>query len=232
MINHGVNIFRLDAIAYLWKESGTKCINLKQTHEIIKILRIVCNSLNKSAIIVTETNLPEKENISYFGNNDEANWIYNFSLPPLLVHSLLFEDSRKITSWSKKLPQNKLGNSYLNFIASHDGIGMRPVEGLLNKDAINKMFKRLKKNGGEFSFRKVQGKSKKVYEANITLFNAFQKTDTDLKGKYHYARYLCAHAIMISFEGIPAVYFNSMFGTSNDINKYIISNNKRDLKQI
>ena len=231
LINHGVNIFRLDAIAYLWKESGTKCINLKQTHEIIKILRIVCNSLNKSAIIVTETNLPEKENISYFGNNDEANWIYNFSLPPLLVHSLLFEDSRKITSWSKKLPQNKLGNSYLNFIASHDGIGMRPVEGLLNKDAINKMFKRLKKNGGEFSFRKVQGKSKKVYEANITLFNAFQKTDTDLKGKYHYARYLCAHAIMISFEGIPAVYFNSMFGTSNDINKYIISNNKRDLNR-
>ena len=231
LINHGVNIFRLDAIAYLWKESGTKCINLKQTHEIIKILRIVCNSLNKPAIIVTETNLPENENISYFGNNDEANWIYNFSLPPLLVHSLLFEDSRKITSWSKKLPQNKLGNSYLNFIASHDGIGMRPVEGLLNKDAINKMFKRLKKNGGEFSFRKVQGKSKKVYEANITLFNAFQKTDTDPKGKYHYARYLCAHAIMISFEGIPAVYFNSMFGTSNDINKYIISNNKRDLNR-
>ncbi len=231
LINHGVNIFRLDAIAYLWKESGTKCINLKQTHEIIKILRIVCNSLNKSAIIVTETNLPENENISYFGNNDEANWIYNFSLPPLLVHSLLFEDSRKITSWSKKLPQNKLGNSYLNFIASHDGIGMRPVEGLLNKDAINKMFKRLKKNGGEFSFRKVQGKSKKVYEANITLYNAFQKTDTDLKGKFHYARYLCAHAIMISFEGIPAIYFNSMFGTSNDINKYIISNNKRDLNR-
>tara|TARA_Y200000002_G_scaffold325144_1_gene287108 strand:+ start:2155 stop:3876 length:1722 start_codon:yes stop_codon:yes gene_type:complete len=231
LINHGVNIFRLDAIAYLWKESGTKCINLKQTHEIIKILRIVCNSLNKSAIIVTETNLPESENISYFGNYDEANWIYNFSLPPLLVHSLLFEDSRKITSWSKKLPQNKLGNSYLNFIASHDGIGMRPVEGLLNKDAINKMFKRLKKNGGEFSFRKVQGKSKKVYEANITLFNAFQKTDTDPKGKYHYARYLCAHAIMISFEGIPAVYFNSMFGTANDVNKYIISNNKRDLNR-
>ena len=231
LINHGVNIFRLDAIAYLWKESGTKCINLNQTHEIIKIIRIVCNSLNKSAIIVTETNLPENENISYFGKNDEANWIYNFSLPPLLVHSLLFEDSRKLSVWSKNLPQAKIGNSYLNFIASHDGIGMRPVEGLLNKDAINKMFKRLKKNGGEFSFRKVQGKSKKVYEANITLFNAFNKTDADPKGKYHFARYLCAHTIMISFEGIPAVYFNSMFGTSNDINKFIISNNKRDLNR-
>ena len=231
LINHGVNVFRLDAIAYLWKESGSKCVNLKQTHEIIKIIRIICNSLNSPAIIVTETNLPEKENISYFGKRDEAHWIYNFSLPPLLVHSLLFEDSKKITSWSKKLPQNKFGNSYLNFIASHDGIGMRPVEGLLNKRSINKMFKRLKKNGGEFSFRKIKGKSKKVYEANITLFNAFHKTDTDPKGTFHYARYICAHAIMISFEGVPAVYFNSMFGTANDMNKYIISNNKRDLNR-
>ncbi len=231
LINHGVNIFRLDAIAYLWKESGSKCINLRQTHEIVKILRIVCNNLNYPAIIVTETNLPEKENISYFGKNDEANWIYNFSLPPLLVHSLLFEDSRNITTWSKELPQNRIGNSYLNFIASHDGIGMRPVEGILKKNAIDKMFKRLKKNGGEFSFRKVRGKSKKVYEANITLFNAFQKTDADPKGRYHFERYLCAHAIMISFEGVPAIYFNSMFGTANDVNKYIISNNKRDLNR-
>ena len=85
LINHGVTIFRLEAIAYLWKESGTKCINLRETHEIIKLLRIVCSLLNVESIIVTETNLPEKENISYFGNADEANWIYNFSLPPLLI---------------------------------------------------------------------------------------------------------------------------------------------------
>ena len=87
LVNHGVTIFRLDAIAYLWKESGTKCINLKETHEIIKLFRLICNLLNVESIIVTETNLPEKENISYFGNADEANWIYNFSLPPLLIYS-------------------------------------------------------------------------------------------------------------------------------------------------
>ena len=91
LINNGITIFRLDAIAYLWKENGTKCINLRQTHEIIKLLRIISNYLNVETIIITETNLPEKENLSYFGNNDEANWIYNFSLPPLLIHALLFE---------------------------------------------------------------------------------------------------------------------------------------------
>ncbi len=232
LANNGVTIFRLDAIAYLWKKSGSNCVNLKETHEIIRLFRIVCNSLKSKPIIITETNLPEKENLSYFGrNNDEAHWIYNFSLPPLLVHSLLFEDSTYLNKWSKKLPYTKIGNNYLNFIASHDGIGMRPVEGYLKKEKLSLLFKRLKKNGGQLSYRKVHGSLKKVYEANITLFNAFQKTDYDKKGKFFFERYISAHAIMIAFEGVPAIYFNSLFGTSNDEYKYIISGNKRDLNR-
>ena len=232
LLNHGVTIFRLDAIAYLWKKSGSKCVNLKETHEIIKLLRIICNLLKTKPIIVTETNLPEKENLSYFGRkNNEAHWIYNFSLPPLLVYSLLFEDSTYLNRWSKRLPNAKIGNSYLNFIASHDGIGMRPAEGYLSKEKLSELFKRLKKNGGQLSYRKVQGSSKKVYEANITLFNAFQKTDYDKKGRFFLERYISAHAIMIAFEGVPAIYFNSLFGTSNDKYKYIISGNKRDLNR-
>jgi sucrose phosphorylase len=221
----------LDAIAYLWKESGTKCINLKETHEIIKLFRLICNLLNVESIIVTETNLPEKENISYFGNADEANWIYNFSLPPLLIYSFLFENSSYLNSWNKKLPQTKKGNSYLNFIASHDGIGMRPVEGIINKNNKDKFLKRLKKNGSKFSYRKVQNKSKKVYEANITIFDALKKSDYDPKGKYFLERFVSAHSIMISFEGVPAIYFNSLFGTSNDEAKYIITGNNRDLNR-
>ena len=230
--NNGISIFRLDAIAYLWKKSGTKCINLRQTHEIVQLLRLVCDSLNFPSTLVTETNLPEKENLSYFGkNNNESNWIYNFTLPPLLIHALLFEDSSNLFKWSEKLPQTKKGNNYLNFIASHDGIGMRPMEGFLNKNKTNKFFKRLKKNGAQFSFRKIQGSSKKVYEANITLFDAFKKTDFDKSGKFYFERYICAHAIMIAFEGIPAIYFNSIFGTANDEYKFIISGNKRDLNR-
>ena len=232
LVNHGVTIFRLDAIAYLWKKSGSKCVNLKETHEIIRLLRVVCNSLKSKPIIITETNLPEKENLSYFGSkNNESHWIYNFSLPPLLIHSFLFEDSTYLNKWSKNLPSTKIGNNYLNFIASHDGIGMRPAEGYLNEKNLLKFFKRLKKNGGQLSYRKVQGSSKKVYEANISLFNAFQKTDYDKKGTYFLERYISAHAIMIAFEGIPAIYFNSIFGTPNDEYKYIISGNKRDLNR-
>ena len=230
-LKHGVSIFRLDAIAYLWKENGTKCINHNNTHNIIKFIRFFSEQLNTKSLIITETNLPEKENLSYFGNQDEANWIYNFSLPPLIVYSFLFEDSLKITQWSKKLKKTKKNNNYLNFIASHDGIGMRPIEGLINNIQLKKLFSRLKKNGGEFSYRRIQGKSKKVYEANITLCNAFEKTDFDKKGKYFLERFISAHAIMFAFEGIPAVYFNSIFGTANDNSKYIISGNKRDLNR-
>jgi len=231
LVNHGVTIFRLDAIAYLWKESGTKCVNLKQTHEIIKLFRLICSFLNVKTILVTETNLPEKENLSYFGKKDEANWIYNFSLSPLLIHAFLFENSFYLNRWSKQLPSTKLGNNYLNFIASHDGIGMRPAEGILNKKSIRNLLIRLKKNGSKFSYRKIKDKSKKVYEANITVFNALKKSDTDKEGKFYFERYISAHAIMISFEGVPAVYFNSLFGTSNDEAKYIITGNNRDVNR-
>ena len=231
LINNGVTIFRLDAIAYLWKENGTKCINLKQTHEIIKLLRIVINLLKIRTTIITETNLPEKENLSYFGKNNEANWIYNFSLPPLLIHAFLFENSSYLNKWSKDLPNTKNGNCYLNFIASHDGIGIRPTEGLLNQKTLNSFLKRLKKNGSKFSYRKIQNKVKKVYEANITVFDALKKSDFDRKGEFYLERYVSAHAIMIAFEGIPAIYFNSMFGTSNDEAKFIITGNNRDVNR-
>ena len=231
LINNGVTIFRLDAIAYLWKENKTKCINLKQTHQIIKLLRIIINLLNIQTTIITETNLPEKENLSYFGKSDEANWIYNFSLPPLLVHAFLFENSSYLNKWSKNLPNTKNGNSYLNFIASHDGIGIRPTEGLFNEKTLKNFLKRLKKNGSKFSYRKIQNKTKKVYEANITIFDALKKSDYDKKGKFYLERYVSAHAVMISFEGIPAIYFNSIFGTSNDETKFIITGNNRDINR-
>ncbi len=230
-ISKGISIFRLDAVGYLWKETNTECVNLPQTHQIIKLFRLILERLNTRSWIVTETNLPGKQNLSYFGNNDEAHWIYNFSLPPLVAYTLLFEDSSQISNWSKSMPPARNGNTYLNFLASHDGIGMRPIEGILNELQSNKMFSRIKKNKGKFSYRKIQGKGKKIYEANITLFDLLSRTDYDKKGTYKIKRFLAAHAIMFSLEGIPGIYFNSLFGTSNDISKFKISKKNRDLNR-
>ena len=230
-INKGISIFRLDAVGYLWKETNTECVNLPQTHEIIKLFRLILQKLNTKSLIVTETNLPGKQNLSYFGDNDEAHWIYNFSLPPLIAYTLLFEDSSQISNWSKSMPPTRNGQTYLNFLASHDGIGMRPIEGILNKNQSRKMFSRIKKNNGKFSFRKIKNKAKKIYEANITLFDLLSVTDFDKKGNFKIERFIAAHTIMFSLEGIPGIYFNSLFGTQNDISKYNITKRNRDLNR-
>ena len=229
--SYGIKIFRLDAVAFIWKETGTTCLNLPETHEIIKLLRDIVDQLDKNIIIVTETNLPKEENLSYFGKNDEAHWIYNFPLPPLIVHTFLFGDSTSLTKWSMKMPPAQVGNAYLNFIASHDGIGMRPAEGVLSEEEINGMLMRLEKNGSQFSMRKLPSKEEKVYEANISLFNALQYTDEDSMGKYSLERFIASHCIILSIEGVPAFYFNSFFATQNDDKSYLNSKVKRDLNR-
>jgi len=229
--SYGIKIFRLDAVAFIWKQTGTTCLNLSQTHEIIKLLRDIVDQLDKNLIIVTETNLPKQENLSYFGKNDEAHWIYNFSLPPLIVNTFLFEDSVALTKWSMKMPPAQLGNAYLNFIASHDGIGMRPAEGVLSDKEIKKMLQRLKKNGSKFSMRKLSNNEEKVYEANISLFNALQFTDSDLKGKFALKRFIAAHCIILAIEGVPAFYFNSLFATKNDEETFANTGVKRNLNR-
>lgn len=229
--SYGIKIFRLDAVAFIWKQPGTTCLNLSQTHEIIKLLRDIVDQLDKNLIIVTETNLPKQENLSYFGKNDEAHWIYNFSLPPLIVNTFLFEDSVALTKWSMKMPPAQLGNAYLNFIASHDGIGMRPAEGILSDKEIKKMLQRLKKNGSKFSMRKLSNNEEKVYEANISLFNALQFTDSDLKGKFALKRFIAAHCIILAIEGVPAFYFNSLFATKNDEETFANTGVKRNLNR-
>ena len=128
------------------------------------------------------------------------------------------------------MPPAQVDNAYLNFIASHDGIGMRPAEGILGESILEKLFARVKKNGGKFSYRKVLTKNK-VYEINITLFDALKKTDFDKKGFYAIERYIAAHAILLALEGVPAIYFNSLFGTSNDNDEFLNTRIKRNLNR-
>ena len=227
----GIKIFRLDAVAFIWKETGTTCLNLPETHEIIKLLRDIVDQLDKNIIIVTETNLPKNENLSYFGKNDEAHWIYNFPLPPLIIYTFLFGDSSSLTKWSMKMPPAQVGNAYLNFIASHDGIGMRPAEGVLSDKEITHMLERLQKNNSQFSMRTLSSKEEKVYEANISLFSALQYTDIDSKGKFALERFIASHCIILAIEGVPAFYFNSFFATKNDDKAYSNRNVKRDLNR-
>eukprot|EP01029_Cantina_marsupialis_P032527 TRINITY_DN99798_c0_g3_i1.p1 TRINITY_DN99798_c0_g3~~TRINITY_DN99798_c0_g3_i1.p1 ORF type:complete len:395 (+),score=63.18 TRINITY_DN99798_c0_g3_i1:601-1785(+) len=153
-IEKGATLIRLDAIAFIWKELGTPCVHLPQTHELIQLMREVLHEVAPEVIIITETNVPHHENVSYFGSgDDEAQMVYNFALPPLLVHSVLNQNTKALTAWAKTLtlPSDKV--CFFNFTASHDGIGLRPVKGILKDEEVDFIVDKVKENGGLVSYR-------------------------------------------------------------------------------
>ena len=214
-LKNGVKVFRLDAVAFLWKEKGTNCLNLPQTHEVVKLIRTLLDNYNQNTLLITETNLPNLENLSYFGNGDEANAIYNFTLPPLLIWTLLMGDSTALRKWSMSMPPAKENTTYFNFIASHDGIGLRPTENILTNQERDTLIDIVKEFGGVISNRKKPDGTETVYELNIALLDAMKGT---FKGIDHMQveRFIACHAIMLSLEGIPAFYIHSVLGTTND----------------
>ena len=215
-IEKGVRVFRLDAVAFIWKNSGTTGLNAPQAHLLVRLLRILVDYVDLGIILITETNLPVDENLSYFGNGNEAHWIYNFTLPPLSIFTLMFGDATQIRKWSMGMPPALPNTAYLNFLSSHDGFGLRPVEGVLTDQQLDQMVNQLGSNGSLFSWRNISQSEQKIYEANITFFDALRQTPSDPTGEFKIDRYLAANCIMLGFEGVPALYLNSFFATCND----------------
>lgn len=229
-LERGIALFRLDAVAFLWKEIGTPCINLPQTHEIIRMLRLLIEHKNPQAIIITETNIPNRENLSYFGNANEAHLIYNFTLPPLLLNTMLTGDCSLLKQWMMSMPPAQKGTTYFNFLASHDGIGLRPVEGILEDAEVDEIARLIQSFGGEVSWRSTGKGEHRPYELNIALIDACRGT---LQGEddYQLERFVCAHAIMLALEGIPAFYVHSLLATPNDRVKMELTSNNRAINR-
>ncbi|NOQ45140.1 MAG: alpha-amylase [Desulfobulbaceae bacterium] len=215
-ISHGAAIIRLDAIAYLWKEINTSCINLPQTHEVVKLLRDVMNNVTPGVVLLTETNLPHEENISYFGNGDEAHLVYQFSLPPLILHTIHSGSARHLRTWASEQAPPPDGCSFLNFTASHDGIGVRPLEGLLAEEEIDWLVATIRTCGGFVSSRAGEDGRELPYELNITYFDGMKDTDRPDDLSWQSLRFLCSQIIMLSLRGIPAIYFHSLTASRNN----------------
>ena len=229
-LDMSVKIFRFDAIAFLWKVTGTSCINLQQTHEVVRLLRSLIESAEPHAIIITETNIPNTQNLTYFGNANEAHGIYNFSLPPLLLNTLLTGSCLYLKRWLMSMPPSQDGTMYFNFIASHDGIGLRPAEGLLSEEELDTLVHTVEGFGGKISWRTSDNGEQKAYEMNISLYDAMQGT-VHGKDHFNFQRFICAHAIMFALEGIPGVYIHSMLGTQNDYKKLEHTHHNRSINR-
>lgn len=203
----GARMIRMDAVAYLWKQIGTACIHLPQAHDMVRLFRAVLDRVAPEVLIITETNVPHKENIAYFGNGlDEAQMVYNFTLPPLLLHTFLSGDASELSQWAQALRPPSQETTFFNFTASHDGIGVRPLEGILPSREISRLEALVRESGGHVSYKNNPDGSQSAYELNVTYVDA-------LGGNVK--KFLASQAIALAMPGVPAVYVHSLLGSRN-----------------
>lgn len=212
-LGKGARMLRLDAVAFLWKESGTSCLHRPQTHALVKLIRAFVEAIDPTCLLLTETNVPHSENVSYFGQGDEAHLVYQFSLPPLLLHAIDTGRTEYLADWLRELKAPPEGCTFLNFTASHDGIGLRPFEGLVPRLWIDRLLQRMQSRGALLSYRRGVDGKRAPYELNTTYFDACRGFGDD--PPTHEERFLLSQAVALTLQGIPAVYVHSLFATGN-----------------
>jgi len=216
-VTHGARFIRLDAIAYLWKEIGTPCIHLPQTHAVIQLMRAVLDEVAPHVQLITETNVPHVDNLSYFGDGtNEAQLVYNFALPPLVLHTLLRGDATYLTRWAATLKAPSDRTTFFNFLASHDGIGLNPARGILPGEEIDFLVERCLQHGGFINYKHNADGTTSPYEMNIVYFDAVNDPLTEEPPEVKINRFMVSQAIMLSLAGVPGIYFHSLFGSHND----------------
>ena len=216
-VNKGARYIRLDAIAFLWKIPGTSCLHLEQTHRAIQLMRTVLDEVAPDVQLITETNVPHADNISYFGDgSNEAQLVYNFALPPLVFHTLRTADASRLRRWAQtlELPSDRV--TFFNFLASHDGIGMNPARGILDQDEIDALVQTALDHNGFVSYKNNPDGTKSPYELNISYFDALSNPLGGESEDTQIARFLAAHSIMLALRGLPGIYFHSLFGSRGD----------------
>jgi sucrose phosphorylase len=213
-MKNGASMIRMDAIAFLWKEIGTTCLHLPQTHEIVKLFRDIMEQADPQSILITETNVPNRENLSYFGDGNEAHQVYQFPLPPLLLHALYSGNAAYLAEWVAGIPEIPDGCTFFNFTASHDGIGVRPLEGLLPNDELNELLDGMQASGAKISTRRNSDGSESPYEINIAWWDAMSRTISGTD-RLHFDRFIASQIIMMQMKGVPAFYIHNLLGTQN-----------------
>ena len=212
-IRMGIRIIRLDAIAYLWKEVGTPCIHHPKTHAVVKLLRALVDEVAPGTLLITETNVPHRENVSYFGEGDEAHLVYQFALPPLLFDAFLRGDSRHLQEWGATIKAPGQNMSFFNFAASHDGIGVLPAQGILLEEELKGMIQAVEERGGYVSY-KATPHGEVPYELNINYFSGI--AETTLSEDLRVRKFLASQSILLAFPGVPGIYIHSLIGSEND----------------
>jgi glycosidase len=228
----GASAIRLDAIGFLWKQSGTSCLHLPQTHAVIKLWRVLVDHVAPGARLLTETNVPHPENISYFGDgHDEANLVYQFALPPLVLHSFVAGSTARLSAWASGVGPVSDTATWFNFLASHDGIGLRATEGILDERERASLVERTRSHGGRVSWASRPDGSRSVYELNLSYLDALCTVEEAHDPAVVTAKALAAHSILFAFLGVPAVYYHSLVGSRPDLEGMVTSRINRRINR-
>ncbi|WP_144882846.1 sugar phosphorylase [Leclercia adecarboxylata] len=211
----GARYIRLDAVGFMWKIPGTNCIHLEQTHRLIQLFRAITDRVAPGTVLITETNVPHKDNVSYFGDGEnEAQMVYQFSLPPLVLHAVHCQDVRALCQWASSLKLPSMKTTWFNFLASHDGIGLNPLRGILPESEILSLVEKLQQEGALVNWKNNPDGTRSPYEINVTYLDALSAKESEDNERI--ARFILAHAVLLSFPGVPAVYIQSILGSRND----------------
>ena len=231
-IRHGADIIRLDAVTYLWEEPGTSCASLEQTHEVVKLFRDVLKIIAPAVAIITETNVPHAENVSYFGDGtDEAQMVYNFALPPLVLYTFYREDTTNLSKWAASLEYPSPTATFFNILDTHDGIGLMGAKNILPKEEIEFLIQTARQHGAFVSYKTGQDGQNEPYEINTTWFSALN-FDNDIEDlSMQVKRYVASRSIALVLRGVPGIYFHGLVGTSNDVAKVLQTKVKRDINR-
>lgn len=231
-VRRGADLIRLDAVTYLWQIPGTSCANLPQTHETIKLFHDIFEVVAPGVALITETNIPHQQNIAYFGNgHDEAQMVYNFALPPLVLHTFYREDTTALSQWAEQLEFPSHACTYLNILDTHDGIGLMGVKNILTTKDINYLINRAREHGAFISYRSGANGGNEPYEINSTWFSALNLDSGHEPLAIQIKRFVASRSIALVLKGVPGIYLHGLIGTSNDVDTVIKTKSKRDINR-
>jgi sucrose phosphorylase len=180
----------------------------------VQLLRAVLDATAPRVLLSTEANVPHEDNVSYFGDGtNEAQAVYNFALPPLVLHAFHSGTASVLSRWAAGLQVPSERVTFLNFLASHDGIGLNPARGILSEHEIDALVAHTVAHGGLVSYKSNADGTRSPYELNINYFDALSNPQGEETLDTQVNRFIAAHAIMLSLVGVPGIYLHSLLGS-------------------
>jgi sucrose phosphorylase len=221
---NGVTMIRLDAVGYAIKKAGSSCFMMPETFDFIDEFAALANSLGLEVLVEVHSYYQRQIEIA-----KRVDWVYDFALPPLVLHALLFNTSKALARWIEIRPSNAI-----TVLDTHDGIGIIDIgadatdrehlPGLVPPSELDRLVERIHENSRDQS-REATGAAASnldLYQVNCTYYDALARDDN---------AYILARAIQLFMPGVPQIYYTGLFAGENDMTLLASSRVGRDINR-